>query len=75
MKTPVSGSLFNKVAGLRLKVILKKRVWDSCFPVSFVKVLRTPFVQNIFGRLLPQVIRNSIVGCNPSNHICLYRQF
>ena len=35
--------LFNKVAGLRLPTLLKKRVWHSCFPVNFVKVLRTAF--------------------------------
>ena len=30
---------FNKVAGLRS---LKKRLWNRCFHVNFVKVLRTP---------------------------------
>ena len=32
---------FNKVAGLR----------HRCFPVNFMKFLRTPFLQNIFERL------------------------
>ena len=32
---------FNKVAGL----------WHRCFPVNFVKFLRTPFLQNTSGRL------------------------
>ena len=32
---------FNKVAGLRLKGL-----WHRCFPVSFVKFLRTTFLQN-----------------------------
>ena len=27
-------------------------VWHRCFPVTFVKYLRTPFVQNTSGRLL-----------------------
>ena len=37
-------SLFlNKVAGLRPATLLKKRLWYKCFPVNFVKFLRTPF--------------------------------
>ena len=42
---------FNKVAGL----LLKKRLWHRRFPVSFVKFLRTPFLQNTSGRLLLKV--------------------
>ena len=34
---------FNKVAGLRPATLLKKRLWHKCFPVNFVKFLRTPF--------------------------------
>ena len=34
-KTPVSESF-----------LLKKRLWDRCFPVNFVKFLRTPFLQD-----------------------------
>ena len=41
--------LFNKVAGLRLVTVLKKRVWHRCFPVNFVKFPRTPSLQNTFG--------------------------
>ena len=44
--------LFNKVAGLRPTTLLKRRLWRRCFPVSFVKFLRTPFLQNTSGRLL-----------------------
>ena len=43
---------FNKVAGLRSAALLKKRLWRLCFPVNFVKFLRTPFLQNTSGRLL-----------------------
>ena len=51
-------SLFlNKVAGLSL--LLNKvtgtspaTFWHRCFPVNFVKFLRTPFLQNTSGRLL-----------------------
>ena len=36
---------FNKVADLRLAILLlKKRLWHRCFPVSFGKFLRTPFI-------------------------------
>ena len=35
---------FNKVA--------KKRLWHRCFPVIFVKFLRTPFLQTTSWRLL-----------------------
>ena len=35
---------FNKVAGLRPVTLLKKRLWDRCFPVTFVKFLRTAFL-------------------------------
>ena len=39
-------SLFcNKVAGLRSATLLKKRLWHRCFPVSFSKFLRTPFLK------------------------------
>ena len=32
--------------------LLKKRLWQGCFLVNFVKFLRTPFLQNNSGRLL-----------------------
>ena len=38
------GLFFNKVAGLRTATLLKKRLWHRCFPVNFVKFLRTPFI-------------------------------
>ena len=34
-KAPLPGSLFNKVVGLRLATLLKKRLWHRCFPVNF----------------------------------------
>ena len=40
---------FNKVAGLRLATLLKKRFWRRCFPENFAKFLRTVFLQNTFG--------------------------
>ena len=38
--------------GLRFATLLEKRLWHMCFPVSFVKFVRTPFLQNLSGRLL-----------------------
>ena len=43
---------FSKVAGLRPAALVKKRLWHRCFPVNFVKFLRTPFLQSTSGRLL-----------------------
>ena len=40
---------FNKAANLRSVALLKMRL---CFPVNFVKFLRTPFLQNTSWRLL-----------------------
>ena len=42
---------FNKVAGLRPATLLKKKLWYRCLLVNFVKLLRTPFLQNTSGRL------------------------
>ena len=35
--------VFNKLAGLRSATLLKKTLWHRCFPVNFVKFLRTTF--------------------------------
>ena len=52
-KTPVPGSLFNKVAGLRSATLLKKRLWDGCFLVNFAKFLGTPFfIEHLWWLLL-----------------------
>ena len=45
---------FNKVAGLRPATLLKKR----CFPESFAKFLRKPFLQSTSGRLLLDFVRD-----------------
>ena len=37
---------FNKLADLRPAALLKKRLKHMCFPVNFVKFLRTLFTQN-----------------------------
>ena len=43
---------FNKNAGLRPGILLKKRLWYRCFPMSFAKLLRKVFLQNTSGGLL-----------------------
>ena len=43
----------NKVAGLSRATLLKKRPWRRCFPVNFVKFLRTPFyIEHLWWLLL-----------------------
>ena len=39
--------------------LLKKRLWHRCFPVIFVKFLRTPFLQNTCGRLLLTIVASA----------------
>ena len=47
---------FNKVTGLRLVTLLKKRLWHRCYPVNLAKFPRTPFLQNTYGWLLLPVL-------------------
>ena len=49
-KAPVLDSLFNKVAGQKACNFIKKRLQHKCFPVKFVKFLKTRFfIQNTSG--------------------------
>ena len=44
---------FNKAAGLRPATLLKKRPRHRCFPVNFVKFLKTPFcIEHLWWLLL-----------------------
>ena len=44
---------FNKVAALRPATLLKKRLRHRCFPLNFVKFLRTPFfIEQLWWLLL-----------------------
>ena len=43
---------FNKVAGFSPATLLKNRLWNGCFPVNFVKFLRTSFYIEDFWWLL-----------------------
>ena len=47
---------FDKLVGLRPATLLKKRLWDRCFPVNFAKMFRAPFVSEHLRWLL---LRNS----------------
>ena len=42
---------------VRVSFFKKKRLWHRSFPTNAVKFLRTPFLQNISGRLLLYVSR------------------
>ena len=43
------------VSGLRPSTLLKKRLWHKCFPVTFAKFLRTPFLNEHLWWLLLKV--------------------
>ena len=56
-------SLFNKVAGLGLATLLKKRIWLRCFLVNFAKFLRTPFfLVAASGYLKESILKIKIIG-------------
>ena len=46
--------LFNKVVGLRL--------WHRCFPVNFLKFVRTPFSIEHLSWLLQQIYRRKVIS-------------
>ena len=54
---------FNKVTGLRPATLLKKRLLDRCFPVIFVKFLRTPFYTEHLS-VAASVIMNKTKYCH-----------
>ena len=53
---------FNKVVGFRLATLLKNSLWHRCFPVNFVKFLRTPFLKKHLRWLLLEILKNSVVA-------------
>ena len=59
---------FNKVADLRPATLLKKRLWHRCFPVNFVKFLRTPFLTEHTLWLLLSTTYLSVHLAESSNH-------
>ena len=54
-KTPVLESLFNKVAGLRARSFIKKRLQHRCFPVKLATFLRTSILKNICEQLVAKI--------------------
>ena len=55
------------LGSLRPETLLKKRLWHRCFPVNFVKFLRTPFfIEHLRWLLL--VILFEISHSNPTNY-------
>ena len=70
---------FNKVAGLRPATFSKKRFWNRCFPMNFVKFLRTlSFVDDLlllgvlvwFLTLLLELFSITVSFCNYILVIC-----
>ena len=51
-ETPVLESLFNQVSVLQTCNSVKKWLQERCFPVNFVRFLRTPILQNSYEQLL-----------------------
>ena len=48
-------------SGMRPATLLKKRAWHRCFPVNFVKFLRTPFFKEHLQWLLLHMSRKRTV--------------
>ena len=55
---------FNKVVGIRPATLFKKRLWHKCFPMSFAKFLRTPFVTEDFWWLVQTTVNISVFSAN-----------
>ena len=56
-------NVIERVEDLRPATLLKKRLQQRCFPVNFVKFLRTPFLQNTSRRLLLFVTHLTVSFC------------
>ena len=70
------GSLFfDKVAGLRPATLLKKRLWHRCFPVNFVRFLRTPFLTEDLRWLLLIFLNVSLLLPMRYLHLCFIQKF
>ena len=56
---------------VRPETLFKKRLWHSCFPVNFAKILKTRFLQNTSGRLLlNNMIATSMFSSNTKISYC-----
>ena len=53
---------FNKVSGLRLTNLLKKRPWHRCFSANFVKFWRAPFIiEGLWWLLLKYSVKTKML--------------
>ena len=52
-----------------LATLLKKRLWHSCFPVNFVKFLRTSFLTEHLRWLLLEFGKNSDYNLRSDVHL------
>ena len=68
---------FNKIAGLRYATLLKKRLWQRCFPVNFAKFLRTPFLTITSGGcfLRPNDRRSKSQKCIIPQKVSVFESF
>ena len=62
-------SLFKLSFRRQPATLIKKRFWQRCSPVNFVKFLRPSFFQITFGGLLPYSERSPNLFLNI--HICI----
>ena len=60
--TPLCLLFFSSISWSWPATLLKERHWHRCFPVNFAKFLRTPFLQNTYGRLLLYIRFSSILS-------------
>ena len=60
-ETPVLGSLFKNVAGLKACNFIKKRPQNRCFPVNIAKFLIILIPKNICERLLLDFFNDSLL--------------
>ena len=69
-KTPVSESLFNKLAGLKSCNFVKKRFQHKCyFPVKFAKFLKTPFLRKTSGGCFRKLLLRRNFSWDHSNRV------
>ena len=55
-------SLFNKVAGLQVSALLKKRLQYRCFPVKFEKFLRKLFYRTPTVAVSKDMFPNTLIN-------------
>ena len=55
--------LMLQFSGIEAGNFIKKRLHHRCFPVKFVKILRTPILDNICERLLRKIFSHKLSQC------------